>query len=144
MNTLDRKLHRYKLEFTKYSKAYRFSLIAKEDSDQPDVIEKDIQEYRDKAEHFKDKIVEVKEQINKEWKQASAKRRAVDPKLMGEFYKLKSCFFDCKKYYRDYNHFNLISDSDITEEEYKELLSIRDFADLMRALKIMAENKINK
>jgi len=149
METLQRELHGYKVLFTATSKAYRSSLNALKNSygleaESIKQIEQDIKDYKKQAEYFRERINEVKEQLKKEWKKSAKKRKAVDPILMSEFYNLKNCFFDCKRCGKDYKHFNLISSSEITEEEYKTLHSIKDFADLMRAFKIMAENKINK
>lgn len=143
IETLSRKLHGYKVEFTSNSKAWRSSLKAKEDSDNPELVEQDIKRFKAQADKYAELIRETKEQISVEYNKQKAKRKAVDPMLMNAFYTLKDVFFECKRCGKDYKVFNQWSSSNITEEDYKQLHSL-DFADLMRALKIMAENKINK
>ena len=144
MEALSRDLHGYKLKFRKHISNYKSSLRALEYSEEPKLVQKDVEFHKSKADYYLDLIHKTKEKITKEWKKDSAKRRAVDPKLMNEFYNLKDCYLDCKRCGKDFKHFNHISNSYITEEEYKSLHASKDFADLMRALKIMAENKINK
>jgi hypothetical protein len=144
METLSRDLHGYKLKFRKHFSLFQSCLRSLEYSDDTELVQKDIEYHKTKADYYSDLIHETKQKITKEWKKDSAKRRAVDPKLMNEFYNLKDCYLDCKRCGKDFKHFNHISNSYITEEEYKSLHASKDFADLMRALKIMAENKINK
>ena len=143
METLSRDLHGYRIKFRKHISNYKSSLRALEYSEEPELVQKDVKFHKSKADYYLDLIHKTKEKITKEWKKDSAKRRAVDPKLMNEFYTLKDVFFECKRCGKDYKVFNKWSNSNITEEDYKQLHSL-DFADLMRALKIMAENKINK
>ena len=144
METLSRDLHGYRIKFRKHFSSYQSCLRSLEYSEQPELVVKDIEYHKTKADYYSDLIHETKQKITKEWKKDSAKRRAVDTKLMDTCYTLKDVFLECKRCGKDYKVFNEWSNSNITEEEYKSLHASKDFADLMRAIKIMAENKINK
>ena len=144
METLSRDLHGYRIKFRKHISNYKSSLRALEYSEEPKLVQKDVEFHKSKADYYLDLIHKTKEKITKEWKKDSAKRRAVDTKLMDTCYTLKDVFLECKRCGKDYKVFNEWSNSNITEEEYKSLHATKDFADLMIALKIMAKNKINK
>lgn len=143
IETLSRKLHGYKVEFTSYSKAWRSSIKAKEDSENPELVEQDIKRFKAQADKYAELIRETKEQISVEYNKQKAKRKAVDVVFMDRFFEIKGIFYDCYRESAPFDEFNKRANLNISEEDYKNIWNI-DINKTMETLQDITKKSINK